>query len=207
MTIHRIVTTVFSVLLPVSAFAETVDFDSSKIGQISPGWQSGVTGKGVPRWSIEVDAAAPSKPHILKQSGEGTFPWCVKKDTAMANGSVEVKFKLISGKGDQAGGVIWCWKDGHNYYVARANALENNVAIYHTINGNRRAFKSADIKVQSNEWHTLRVDFYGGHFTVTFDGKRVIDADDRKITGSGAVGVWTKADSVTAFDDFTFGNK
>ncbi len=91
-----------------------------------------------------------------------------------------------------------------NYYVARANALEDNVTIYHTIKGSRRSFKNVSQKVTPSQWHTLRVDFQGQHFVVTFDGKKVIEADDDTITGVGAVGVWTKADSVTEFDDFSF---
>jgi hypothetical protein len=118
---------------------------------------------------------------------------------------VEVKFKPISGKADQAGGVLWRAKDSDNYYIARANALEDNVTIYHTVKGRRTEKKRAKMKVASNEWHTLRVDFQGPHFTVTFDGKKAIEWDDNTFKEAGKVGVWTKADSVTLFDDFTYG--
>lgn len=190
-----------------NALAEIVNFDSAQTGEIPPGWIAGVTGNGSPQWAVKADETAPSKPNVLKQSGEGTFPWCVKKDTSIANGFVEVKFKPISGKEDQAGGLVWRWKDGDNYYLTRANALENNVAIYHTIHAKRRAFKNVNITVQSNEWHTLRADFNRNHFIVTFDGRRLIEVNDEKITGDGAVGVWTKADSITLFDDFSYGSK
>ena len=118
-----------------------------------------------------------------------------------------MKFKPVSGKEDQAGGLIWRCQDADNYYLARANALEDNITIYHTINGIRRAFKTADRKVAPNQWHTLRVEFCGNRFTVTLDGEQVIEAEDDTIKGSGAVGVWTKADSVTLFDDFCYGTK
>jgi hypothetical protein len=144
---------------------------------------------------------------VLKQSGEATFPVCVKEDTQLKDGFVEVKFKPVAGKEDRAGGVIWRCKDGNNYYIARANALEDNVTIYHTIGGRRVAFKSANTKVASGVWHTLRVDFRGSHFTVTYDGTKVIEADDTSFADAGKVGVWTKADSVTLFDDFSFGGK
>src|SRR5713226_4350711 len=121
------------------AHAETINFDDAKPGALPDGWRGGTTGKGAPKWSVEADDTAPSKPNVLKQSGEGTYPWCVKKDVSLADGYVEVKFKPISGKEDQAGGIIWRWKDGDNYYIARANALEDNVTIYHTINGSRRS--------------------------------------------------------------------
>src|SRR5437016_13979017 len=116
-----------------AGLGETLNFDSDKPGELPSGWMGGVTGKGNPKWAVVADASAPSKPNVLKQSGEGTYPWCVKKDVSLKDGFVEVKFKAISGKEDQAGGLIWRWQDGDNYYVARANALEDNVSIYHTI--------------------------------------------------------------------------
>ena len=188
-----------------NVYAETQNFDSVLVGQLPDGWLAGVTGEGSPKWSVETDASAPSKPNVLKQSGEGTFPWCVKKDAALVDGYVEVKFKPVAGSEDQAAGVIWRWQDGDNYYIARANALEDNVTIYHTVKGNRVAFKSIDTKVASGVWHTLRVDFKGQQFTVSFDGKKVIEAEDDTFSRAGAVGVWTKADSVTLFDDFSYG--
>src|SRR5207247_1515616 len=163
------------------------------------------TGTGDAKWTIEADSTAPSKPNVLKQSGQATYPVCIKDDTSLKDGFVEVKFKPISGKEDQAGGVIWRAKDANNYYVARANALEDNVTIYHTINGRRTEKKRTSMKVASNAWHDLRVDFQGNHFTVTLDGKKAIDWDDETFKDAGKVGVWTKADSVTLFDDFSYG--
>ncbi len=183
----------------------TIDFDKTPIGQLPDGWVGGVTGQGTPKWSVEADTTAPSQPNALKQSGEGDYPWCVKKDVSLKDGYVEVKFKPIAGSEDQAGGLIWRWQDGNNYYIARANALEDNVTIYHTVKGSRRLFKNVDMKVATNQWHTLRVDFTGNRFKVTFDGKIAIEATDDTFKESGAVGVWTKADSVTLFDDFSFG--
>jgi hypothetical protein len=188
----------------VSVRPETIPFDDAKVGALPSGWFAGVTGQGQPKWTVETDASAPSKPNVLKQSGEGTYPWCVKADTKLTDGFVEVKFKALTGKEDQAAGVVWRWKDRDNYYIARANALEDNVRIYHFLNGKRTQFKGANLKVTPNEWHTLRVDFAGARFTVTYDGQKLFEAEDNKITGSGAVGVWTKADSVTAFDDFSY---
>ena len=144
---------------------------------------------------------------MLKQSGVATYPVCFKNDTNFRDGFVEVKFKPISGKEDQAGGVVWRLKDANNYYIARANALEDNVTIYHTINGRRTEKKRTNMKVTSNVWHTLRVDFSDNHFIVTYDGKRAIEWDDNTFKDAGKVGVWTKADSVTLFDDFSYGAK
>jgi hypothetical protein len=199
------VSTMFATtMLATVALADTVNFDNLKTGAPPPGWTATKTGTGAAKWTVESDETAPSKANVLKQSGQATYPVCIKDDTSLKDGFVEVKFKPISGKEDQAGGLIWRAKDPNNYYIARANALEDNVAIYHTISGRRTEKKRTNTKVASNQWHTLRVDFQGNHFTVTFDGKRAIDWDDGTFTDAGKVGVWTKADSVTLFDDFTY---
>ena len=116
------------------------------------------------------------------------------------------RFKATSGKEDQAGGLVWRAKDANNYYVARANALENNVTIYHTINGRRTEKKRARTTVAVSQWHTLRVEFQGSQFVVMFNGRKALDWDDETFKDPGRVGVWTKADSVTEFDDFSYGS-
>ena len=191
--------------LAVSAQAQAINFDSDPTGAIPAGWVCGSTGGGAPRWTVEADAKAASPPNVLKQSGSGPFPWCVKQGTSLADGAVEVKFKSLQGREDQAGGVVWRWKDGNNYYVARANALENNVSLYYTEGGLRRTLKYVDSPVAANSWHLLRVEFKGTSIHVLLDGKAVIATEDAHIAGFGAVGVWTKADSVTVFDDFAYG--
>jgi len=194
-------------ILAVGAPTETVNFDDAGTGQPPAGWTATKTGSGNATWTIERDDSAPSKPNVLKQSGQATYPLCFKNDSSLQDGFVEVKFKPISGKEDQAGGVVWRLKDANNYYIARANALEDNVTIYYTVNGRRTEKKRASLKVASNQWHTLRVDFQGRHFTVTYDGKQALEWDDDTFKEAGKVGVWTKADSVTLFDDFTYGGK
>jgi hypothetical protein len=196
--------------IALSALASTVgavtfNFDQDRPGALPDGWLAGVTGRGSQHWSVEADASAPSAPNVLKQSGTGDFPWCVKRGVSITDGFVEVKFKPVSGRDDQAGGVVWRWKDGNNYYVARANALENNISLYYTENGRRITIKYIDAPVPANKWHTLRVAFQANKISVLLDGKRYIQVDDTRIAGAGAVGVWTKADSVTMFDDFTYG--
>ena len=198
-------TILFSALLAAGA-NETVNFDKAEVGKPPSGWIATQTGSGQAKWTVVQDDGAPSKPNVLKQSGQATYPVCLKDDTSLKDGFVEVKFKPISGREDQAGGVVWRAKDANNYYIARANALENNVTIYHTINGRRTEKKRARITVASNQWHTLRVDFRANHFTVTFNGQKALEWDDETFKDAGRVGVWTKADSVTEFDDFTYGS-
>src|SRR5262245_38059724 len=183
----------------IAAQGDIVNFDNAMVGSAPAGWTATKTGSGNAKWTIEKDDTAPSKPNVLKQSGVATYPVCFKNDTNLKDGFVEVKFKPISGKEDQAGGIAWRLKDANNYYVARANALEDNVTVYYTINGRRTEKKRTSMKVAPNVWHTLRVDFQSGHFIVTYDGKKAIEWDDETFKEAGKVGVWTKADSVTLF--------
>lgn len=194
-------------VLAGSASAETINFDQANLGAPPPGWVATQTGRGMAKWTVEKDDTAPSQPNVLKQSGEASYPVCILKDGQLKDGFVEVKFKAIAGKEDQAGGVIWRARDKDNYYVARANALEDNVCVYHTIAGKRTEKKRAKTRVTPNQWHTLRVDFHANQFKVTFNGRPALEWKDDTFKEAGAVGLWTKADSVTVFDDFTYGNK
>jgi hypothetical protein len=200
----------FSVLLAMVAasslaHAATESFDASAAGAAPAGWQCGVSGRGNPKWLVEPDETAPSKPNVLKQSGQGIFPWCTKNGTSLENGFVEVKFKSIAGREDQAGGVVWRFTGPRSYYVARANALENNVSLYYMWLGLRRAIQYVDAPVPVGQWNTLRVEFQGEQIKVLLNGKTYIDVRDGHISGAGQVGIWTKSDSVTAFDDFSYG--
>jgi len=195
-------------------FAQTkVTFDDA--GALPKGWESGVTGVGNAKWEVVSDGSSPSAPNVLKQSGEATFCWAAKTDARVKDGFVEVKFKPLSGKEDQAGGLVFRFRDANNYYVVRGNALENNVVLYKTVNGKRSSLSvkgrmfgyGVDAKVASGKWNTLRVDYVGKLFTVSLNGAKLFEVEDETFTDAGGVGVWTKADSVTEFDDFTYGNK
>lgn len=202
-------------LLAVTAEAETIHFDGAKPGELPAGWTGAKTGKGEPQWAVATDDTAPSKPNVLKQSGEATYPVALKDDPNLKDGFVEVKFKPVSGKEDQAGGVIRRAKDADNYYVCRANALEDNVVLYKTEGGKRKALDivgrkggyGVEEKVASGRWHKLRVEFAGHRFKVIYDGRHLFDVEDATFTDAGKVGLWTKADSVTLFDDFSYGAK
>jgi hypothetical protein len=194
----------------VSVVAETVDLNSAKPALIFT-----QTGLGQAVWTIEQDPETPGKPSVLKQSGQATYPICIKDDATLKDGFIEVRFKPLSGKEDQAGGVIWRVKDKDNYYVCRANALEDNVVLYKTVAGKRSVLDivgrkggyGVKEKVAPAQWHTLRVEFKGNLFKVSLDGKHLFDVEDSTFTESGKVGVWTKADSVTIFKDFNYGNE
>ena len=196
-------TTILVGALLAAGAPETVNFDTGEAGKPPSGWTATQTGTGHAKWEVTPDATAPSKPNVLKQSGQATYPVCLKDDTNLKDGFVEVKFKAISGKEDQAAGLVWRAKDANNYYVARANALESNVTIYHTIGGRRTEKKRARMPVATNQWHMLRVEFQGNHFVVRLNGTEALTWDDETFKDAGKVGVWTKADSVTLFDDFS----
>jgi 3-keto-disaccharide hydrolase len=188
----------------LSAAAETVNFDAFSVGNPPAPWKTGQRGKGTAVWKIEADPSAPSKPNVLHQSGSANYGWAVKTDTAIADGAVEVKFKPLAGRRAQAGGVIFRFKSPEQYYVARANANENNVNLYRFDDSGREEVKVVETPVALNQWHTLRAEFQGKHIRVLMDGKVYIDLEDAHISGPGAVGVWTRFDSNTLFDDFTY---
>jgi 3-keto-disaccharide hydrolase len=190
-----------------------VSFESSKIGATPEGWTSTLTGSGDPKWTVESDPTAPSKATALKQSGRATYPLILKNDTNIKDGFVEMKFKAVSGSQDRAAGIVWRAKDANNYYVTRANALEDNVVLYKTVNGvrspidivGRKGGYGVKIAVPSGTWHTLRIDFKASRFSVSFNGKQLFEVEDSTFNDAGKVGLWTKADSVTLFDEVTYG--
>jgi hypothetical protein len=195
------------------AMLQIVSFDQA--AALPDGWISGVTGQGVAKWEVVADRSAASAPTVLRQSGEATFCWAVSTKDQLKDGFAEVKIRPIGGKEDQAGGIVWRFKDANNYYVVRANALEGNVVLYKTVNGKRSSLQvkgrmfgyGIDTDVPNGKWSVLRVEFAGNLFTVFYAGKKLFQVEDDTFRDEGAVGVWTKADSVTLFDDFSYGSK
>jgi hypothetical protein len=195
-------------ILLVAVFAggvyalEVTSWGSMGAGGLPQGWICGVTGEGTPHWAVEKDPSAPGQHNVLRQTGTASYSWCVDKAKTQTDGSVESKVFPFSGIEDQAGGVVWRWKDAKNYYIARLNAIEDNVILFSMVDGKRHMLKSIDIKVAPKTWHTLKIDFHGTHIAVSFDGKRVLEDDNSEIGGAGSIGVWTKADSNISFDSF-----
>jgi hypothetical protein len=196
-----------------TAMADKVSFDADAIGSVPAGWTPAKTGSGEPKWTVEEDATAPSKSRIVKQSGRATYPLLLKNGASMKDGFVEVQFKAVAGSEDRAAGIVWRAKDADNYYVVRANALEDNVVLYKTVGGVRRALDivgrkggyGISVPVPANRWLSLRVDFKDGRFGVIYNGNRLFEVEDSTFSDAGTVGLWTKADSVTLFDQITYG--
>ena len=191
----------------------TVRFETDAVGATPKGWTATKTGRGEPKWTIEQDQTAPSKLRIVKQSGQATYPLLLKDDTDIKDGFIEMKFKAVAGSEDRAAGLVWRARDANNYYVVRANALEDNVVLYRTVDGVRSALDivgrkggyGIDVSVPANQWHGLRVDFNGSRFRVRYKGKQLFEVDDSTFSDAGKVGLWTKADSVTLFDEIVYG--
>ena len=187
--------------------AKRFDFESDKPGEAPQGFAFGRTGKGPPgKWVVQAVDDAPSGRNVLAQTDadrtDYRFPIAFT-GPEMKDLRLSVKCKPVSGKGDQGCGLLFRLKNADNYYVVRANALEDNVRLYHVVNGDRRQFAGWNGKVASGKWHELAVEAQGDHFQVFYDGQKVIDAHDKTFTDAGKFGVWTKADSVIQFDDLT----
>lgn len=198
------------------ASTASITFDNASEGTLPAGWLPQITGAGSPRWSVEKDDSAPSPRLVLKQSAwtpGPSFPLCVRRDVSLKDGFVEVKFKPLGGTNDQAGGLVWRYQNPNNYYVIRANALEDNVVAYKVEQGKRQALDivgrvggyGVKDKVPAGQWHTLRVQFEGPRFRAFLNGKELFAVQDTTFSKAGTVGLWTKADSVTLFDAFSYG--
>jgi hypothetical protein len=186
----------------------TWNFDAAPAGQAPVGFHFARTGPGnVGRWVVRTVDDAPSQFKVLAQEDTdrtgGRFPIAVADSPVYQDLSLSVRCKAVSGRVDQACGIVWRYRDENHYYIARANALEDNVRLYYVERGRRREIKGWNGRVSAGVWHELRADMRGDRIEVYFNGSRVIEARDSRFASSGRVGVWTKADSHTLFDDLT----
>ena len=179
------------------------DFEADEAGKEPKGFELGRTGRGRPgAWLVRAEDGAPSGKKVLVQTDtddtDYRFPFAVA-GPALKDLRLSVRCRAISGAVDQGFGLVWRLQDADNYYVARANALEDNVRVYKVVGGDRRQLGWWSGKVVSGVWHELVVEASGDHFVVEFDGKKILDEHDQTFAAAGKFGVWTKADSVIAF--------
>jgi hypothetical protein len=183
------------------------DFESDAVGAAPPGFEFARTGNGAEgKWVVRVEKGADKNHVLVQESADPTdyrFPVAVLKEGAYKDVTLGVRARPLAGQVDQGFGLVWRYQDANNYYITRCNADEDNCTIYHTVKGSRRAFLNQSVKVAKNAWHTLKLEATGDHFVVWFDGNKVLDAKDATFKEAGRVGLWTKADSVIEFDDFT----
>jgi hypothetical protein len=184
--------------------AVMIAIGTMEIGQPPADFDSWRTGDGGPAlWTVVADVTAQGGRAIEQTSTDRTdyrFPLAIYKPFSAGDVDVSLRFKAVAGAVDRAGGIAVRLATPDDYYVARANALEDNVRFYRVVNGRREQLAGVDIKVSAQEWHTLGLRAEGDRFTITFDGKTLFTATDRTFSGSGNVALWTKADSVTRFD-------
>jgi hypothetical protein len=208
---------VAAALLIQVARSEVVRFDHAAVGSVPEGWSVAMTHAGAPpHWEIVRDDSAPRRAAVLAQTSRdetaGRFPLAIWNRTAIRDGEVSVAFKAVAGGIDRAAGIVWRYQDPNNYYIVRANALENNVVLYKVENGVRASIAPKGLpsraygvkhEVSSDRWNVLRVVFKENLFTVFFNEERLFEVEDQTFTQAGKTGLWTKADSLTYFNEFT----
>jgi hypothetical protein len=190
----------FSAGLAAQTSENAWNFDADTPGGIPEGFTV-VLGD----WKIVAETDTPSRPNVLAQLAKNsgsTFNLILASGTNNKNVDISVKMKAVAGKEDQGGGLVWRAKDSNNYYVARYNPLEDNYRVYKVEKGHRIQLQNADIK-HSDGWHTLRVEMTGDHIQCYYDGQKQLDVKDSTFKEAGRIGLWSKADAQSQFDDLT----
>jgi hypothetical protein len=191
----------------------SIIFSKDDAGMLPKGWKAEKTGKGEGSvWKVVADKTAPSKKgHVLAQTAAGPsalFNLCVATNTNYKDVDVRVAFKAVEGKRDQGGGIVWRYQDANNYYIARINPLEDNYRLYKVVAGKRIQLKTEEgLEVPVGTWHTLRITMAGDQITCYLDGKKHLEAKDDTFTRAGKIGLWSKADAQTYFDDLKVSGK
>jgi hypothetical protein len=158
------------------------------------------TGDGKPgEWSI-VRGDVPVLAQTSTDTTDNRFPLAIYRPFSGRDVDVTTRFLPVAGKVDQAAGIVIRLTSADDYYVVRANALEDNVRFYRVVGGRREMLAGANTKVSSKAWHALGIVAKGDRFTISFDGREIFTANDRTFTGAGRIGLWTKSDSITWFD-------
>jgi 3-keto-disaccharide hydrolase len=211
----RFLLAVVAVLNTVAA-GEVIRFDPCAPGKLPEKWTVAMTHAGAaPQWQLVQDESAPGGACVLAQTSQdrtaGRFPLAIWDGAVIRDGQVSVAFKAVTGSVDRAAGIVWRYRDPNNYYIVRANALENNVVFYKVENGTRASIAPKGLpsraygvkrNIPKGRWNTLEVTFSGSLFTILLNGERLFEAEDRTFAQAGRTGLWTKADSVTYFDAF-----
>lgn len=193
---------------PALASPRTWHFDDLLPGALPRGFTVDARrgGGAPPGWGARPDVTAPSTPNMLSlhrmdHSGGDTFNLCWTDAVGFGDGTLAVRLRAMGGQEDQGGGLLWRARDRDNCYFARLNPLANNLRLYCVEGGNRTMLASAEVDVPTGSWNELRIDHRGSHITVSLDGKQLLEAHDDTFTGPGGIGMWTKADATTDFDD------
>jgi hypothetical protein len=177
-------------------------FDKSSPGKIPDGWFSTITGKNTPgHWEVVENKDGKSVGQTSSQGSGYLFNLLILKEPELADLALSVKIKAIGGKEDQGGGLVWRYQNSDNYYLARANPLENNFRVYKVIDGNRKQLKSYELPVSANIWHNITIIHRLNTIQCFYDSQLFLVTKDSSINNAGKIGLWTKADAQTLFND------
>jgi hypothetical protein len=193
--------------------ARTFKFNNDDVGKVPAGWKAEQTGKGEGSvWKVVMDDTAPSKSGValaqMAKSPGGVFNICVAEDTNYKDVDLSVSFKAVAGEADQGGGFVWRYKDHNNYYICRMNPLEDNYRVYKVVAGKRTQLGGKEgVKVKTGEWHRLKVEVKGNKMEGYLDGEKIWEITDDTYQDAGKVGLWSKADAQSHFDEFTASGK
>lgn len=201
---------------PPAKHAVSFDFEKDQAGKTPAGFTEALTGGGGPvQWRVQEVDDAPSGGKVVAQLSDdrtnARYPQLVRDDFTARDVDVSVRFKTISGEVDASGGLVFRYRDKGNFYVVRANSLEGNVVAYKTENGKRSNIGvkgkgdayGVKVEVPHRKWNTLRVIARGRLFAIYLNDRKVFEVENDTFTGAGKVGLWTKADAVTQFDDLS----
>jgi hypothetical protein len=192
----------------IASTGRIVNFDTAPLGKMPPGWTAAMTNGGAaPKWEILKDGSAPTQPYVLAQVSNdpigNRFPLAIFDGLMVRDSDISVRMKPVAGHADQAGGLVFRYRDCNNYYLARANAIDGSVALYKVENGRRTALNpGVHHDIPLNAWSILKVSVRGRRFQVYVNHRRILQGFDDTFSTSGKVGLWTVGDSVTYFDDF-----
>ena len=187
-----------------------LSFETSAVGSVPDGWSVEATNQQGPlaTWAVVEDPSAPDGGKVLaltepNHAVNATFNLCWAKDVRFSDGTIDVAFRPDGGFIDDGGGPIWRVQDQNNYYLCRGNTLEGNFRVYVVKDGTRRQLATADLDIEPEAWHQIRVEHRGANIVCYLDGEKLLEATDTTIPGEGGVGLWTKADAATSFDALT----
>jgi hypothetical protein len=191
----------------IGSTGKIINFDTSTLGKMPSGWSAAVTNGGpAPKWQVLKDGSAPTQPYVLALTSHDAAnhsPLAILDTMDVRDADVSVRLKPLTGHVDQSGGIVFRYRDSNNYYVVRANALENSVAVFKVQNGQTTPL-CAGVRhdIPANAWSILKVAVRGDKFQVYVNHRRILQAQDGTFGATGKVGLSTKGDSATYFDDF-----
>jgi hypothetical protein len=191
----------------IGSAGKVINFDTATVGKMPPGWSAAVTNGGpLPKWQVLKDDSAPTRPYVLARTSidpANRSPLAILDVLAVRDGDISVRLKPLTGHPDEAGGLVFRYRDPNNYYLARANALDHTVRLFKVQNGQSIPLGAgARHDIPANAWSILKVSVRGNRFQVYVNHRRILQGQDETFNKPGKVGLWTDGDSITYFDDF-----